>query len=616
MALPPGLVIAHPNSPGITIYDQEGDTFTKLADPASPPTWCREVAFSSDTVYMATAHDLSPYVTIHKRTGDVFDKLANPASLPAGSGTGVAFSPDVAYLAVAHNTSPYVTIYKRDTDTFTKLANPASLPTGGAKGVDFSPDGTYLAVAHATAPFLTIYKRSGDTFTKLADPATLPTNNANRARFSHDGAYLTVAHDASPYITIYSRSGDTFTKLADPATLPASNATGADFSNDGVYLAVAHHTTPYITIYSRSGDTFTKLANPATLPTGVGYDADFSTDGTHLAVSHATSPYVTIYKRSGDTFTKLADPAALPSGNGYGVAFLNALVNLLSGAITEAGVAVARTVRAYRRDTGALLGETVSSIVGTADVVATSDTQYVAATSRDQTIPAATEIDDLLLAFVMHRDTLTAPSGWTLVASQNETTSGVNQTLSIYSRTAVSGDAGATTTWTQATSQRMAVHIHTLRHSGGATLEVKSSAKDAQSVASSPYPAAVATSDADGNLGIAAISYSNALAEGNATTVDAPTGFALTTPGSVAENRLAVAWVRRNNSETTAGNFTVNVVGANHVAMTSVIVGAPSVADGTYSFSDLGGYTGEVYVIALDDDSSHNDMILDRLVVS
>lgn len=41
-----------------------------------------------------------------------------------------------------------------------------------------------------------------------------------------------------------------------------------------------------------------------------------------------------------------------------------------------------------------------------------------------------------------------------------------------------------------------------------------------------------------------------------------------------------------------------------------------SAVDGTYSFSDLGGYTGEVYIIALDDDSSHNDMILDRLVVS
>jgi lipopolysaccharide export system protein LptC len=76
---------------------------------------------------MAVAHFTSPFITIYKRSGDTFTKLANPATLPASTGNGVAFSSDDTYMAVAHSTSPFITIYKRSGDTFTKLADPATL---------------------------------------------------------------------------------------------------------------------------------------------------------------------------------------------------------------------------------------------------------------------------------------------------------------------------------------------------------------------------------------------------------------------------------------------------------------------------------------------------------
>lgn len=38
---------------------------------------------------------------------------------------------------------------------------------------------------------------------------------------------------------------------------------------------------------------------------------------------------------------------------------------VISGTVSELGTPVARTVRAYRRDTGALIGETVSAADGT-----------------------------------------------------------------------------------------------------------------------------------------------------------------------------------------------------------------------------------------------------------
>jgi 6-phosphogluconolactonase (cycloisomerase 2 family) len=319
----PLLAVAHRESPYITIYNQEIDTFTKLTNPAALPTnHPTGVAFSGDDTYMAVAHFNSPHVTIYKRSGDTFTKLADPVTLPASSSNGVAFSSDGIYLAVAHGGSPHVTIYKRSGDTFTKLNNPATLPTGTGRSVAFSSDGIYLAVAHDGSPHVTIYKRSGDTFTKLANPATLPTGVGNGVAFSSGGTYLAVAHSTAPQITVYKRSSDSFTKLtiADAA---AQNASGVTFSSDATYMVVVGDTPSYITVYKRSGDTFTKITNPATLPPGVAYGVDFSSDDTYLAVVHNTSPFVTIYKRSGDTFTKLTNPATLPTGNGRGVAFSN-----------------------------------------------------------------------------------------------------------------------------------------------------------------------------------------------------------------------------------------------------------------------------------------------------
>jgi len=321
----PLLAVGHSDTPFVTIYNQEIDTFTKLANPATLPAGaCLGVAFSSDDTYMAVAHITSPFVTIYKRSGDTFTKLTDPSTLPAGTGFSVAFSNDDTYLAVGHATTPFITIYKRSGDTFTKLANPATLPPFQPSGLVFSPDGTYLVAAHGISPYITIYKRSGDTFTKLANPAPLPAGDGVGVDFSSDGVYLAVGHGGGDFLTIYKRSGDTFTKLTPPATLPPSTGNGVAFSSDNTYLAVGHATTsPFIAIYKRSGDTFTKLADPDVALPATGRTLSFSSDTVYLAVAHSTSPFVTIYKRSGDTFTKLANPATLPPNNSLGIAFSN-----------------------------------------------------------------------------------------------------------------------------------------------------------------------------------------------------------------------------------------------------------------------------------------------------
>lgn len=204
--------------------------------------------------------------------------------------------------------------------------------------------------------------------------------------------------------------------------------------------------------------------------------------------------------------------------------------------------------------------------------IAQSGTTYTTAASTSQTIPAATVVGDLLLAFVMHRSALTTPAGWTLVDSQANPTGPYDHTLSIISRTAQGGDAGASLAVTQASSTVIGIHIITLRHLNGGTCEVKTAltAKTATDGETSTFAAAVATANAAGQLGIIAMSWDLA---SSPTTVTPPANWLRSTPASDSSNRICVARRIRNNTETTAGSIATNLSSANQVAAISLIVG-------------------------------------------
>src|SRR5699024_5565518 len=96
----------------------------KLSNPIILPTGrSQRVAFSPNNNYLAVAHENSPFVTIYKREGDSFTKVPNPSQLPTYTGQGVAFSPSGDVLIVAHSSSPYITIYKIEGDSNRRSSN-------------------------------------------------------------------------------------------------------------------------------------------------------------------------------------------------------------------------------------------------------------------------------------------------------------------------------------------------------------------------------------------------------------------------------------------------------------------------------------------------------------
>lgn len=210
-------------------------------------------------------------------------------------------------------------------------------------------------------------------------------------------------------------------------------------------------------------------------------------------------------------------------------------------------------------------------------LVAASTLTYATSTSQNATVPAAAMIDDLLLAWVMHRDVLSAPVGWVLVESQsvNGGSPSVTQILSVYQRTCQSGDPGSVTAWGQATSQRIAVQIMALRSTDGTTPQVAHSARASQpSSAGLVATMAIATATGDGQIGIAGATFIQA-GSGGSIGMAASTGYSLTTPTATPENRFGIAYRRRSTGQQTSGTLTQSgySTAVNGIAAVSVVVG-------------------------------------------
>lgn len=264
------------------------------------------------------------------------------------------------------------------------------------------------------------------------------------------------------------------------------------------------------------------------------------------------------------------------AGTTYTVRFyqpVNTLLSTQSGittttstAYTFPGFGPSRvTVTAVRDglDSRQALSHTFEVLDAQPDLIANSGTTYDVATTQDQTIPATAQEDDLLLAFVMHSDTLTPPAGWVLVDSETVTTT-VTQYTSVYKRIAQSGDGGTTQTWTQATSQRIAVHYHVYRKTGGCDVLQTNKVTNTSTVSTSVPPL---TATGITQRGIFACSWVTAL-----TTSTISTTFGvLTTPVSLANNRLGVAHKSLASTETLSGAMASNTATTGSVGVSLII---------------------------------------------
>jgi hypothetical protein len=218
------------------------------------------------------------------------------------------------------------------------------------------------------------------------------------------------------------------------------------------------------------------------------------------------------------------------------------------------------------------LEATLDSTAPTVAYVAASSVVYSSVTSQIKTIPSSVLTGDLLLALVMHRDTITPPAGWALVSSQSCFNTGLTTTQwnSVYSKIALPGDANTNTTWGQASAVRMAVQIAAFRKAGGCSVlnSTKVFENDAPSLTAIAYSPITATA-----VGQLAVVSGTMIIAGTpqSTPLTAVPGTQIS-PADVVDNRLGVAYVQVANGATVTGGFNMTFA-ANSTASVSVLIG-------------------------------------------
>jgi WD40 repeat protein len=313
----PLLITGNDGTPRLTVYAQDGSTFTRQSDPSDlPGSNVRDLSFS-DAGYLVVSVVSSPFIMIYTVSGVLLTRIANPSTLPSAASSACGFSASATWLAVGQAAATPLLIYKRTASTFSTITPPSF---GGTNPLEcmWSPDETYLAVIGDTQT-LEIYKRTGDSFAALSPPGIFTgteTAFQSAVAWSADATYL--AYTTSNKAGVLKRSGDTFSDLS--FTSPGA-AWGCAFAPNGNFLAVGIASSPFIKIYARSGDTFTALSDPASLPAAAGIRMRWSADSSFLSVGMTSTPYIFTYSRSGSTFTALSNPATLPAGAIRGISY-------------------------------------------------------------------------------------------------------------------------------------------------------------------------------------------------------------------------------------------------------------------------------------------------------
>lgn len=238
----------------------------RLISPATTITAASTRAgWSSDDTYIVCCCTTGQTVQLYKRTGDTFTKLADPASQPAGQVNSADFNMSDSHFAAGMNISPYIWIYSRSGDVFTKIADPAYIPSSNVNAVEYNPVVNHLAAGGTGTVKLILWEQSGDTLTRITTIDNIPTQTVNDVAFSHDGNWLATASNTTDGVGIWKREGSTYTKQTISGGGATVSCVWAEFSPNNEYLAVASSGGEFVYLYQLIAGTWTKLERPTGL---------------------------------------------------------------------------------------------------------------------------------------------------------------------------------------------------------------------------------------------------------------------------------------------------------------------------------------------------------------
>lgn len=131
------------------------------------------------------------------------------------------------------------------------------------------------------------------------------------------------------------------------------------------------------------------------------------------------------------------------------------------------------------------------------------DGDWASTTSGTQittSVPTNIQEGDFLVCGIMHRETLTPPSGWTAAVTAGPTTGDFPQWTAFFTRTATSADAGASYDWAQANNNRMQAQISAFRYASPLAVIDTFSSVGVPDSETNQFPLADATSTSNNQI--------------------------------------------------------------------------------------------------------------------
>ena len=192
--------------------------------------------------------------------------------------------------------------------------------------------------------------------------------------------------------------------------------------------------------------------------------------------------------------------------------------------------------------------------------------EQASATTLNVAAPTGASVGDLLVCGIMCRSTASAPTGW--VAAVQITGASITQRTVIWTKTAVAGDLGVTTGFTQASANRFLGQMLAFSKQGGTPAVASTNSL----VDSNSTVAAVAsvTGEEDDQI---AVACGSAVYATTPMTLNFSSEWTQTSPTSGNNIRLAVAYRSVNKDVVTGGTLTINSATQNSWPMVTVLLG-------------------------------------------
>lgn len=346
-----GLFLVTTNSsPYFYAYAEDG---TGCSDAAFLPNTALSadpspIAGNSDGTKLALRLSAPPYIGVYDLAGHIQLTLGD-----AGVSQSLyeyAWSPDGSMLAVAtsSSTNPLV-VY--NTSTWTRITVPG-LPTGsGGVSVAWSPDGSKLAliVSSSTTP-LTVFN--------VADwsKVTIPSQpKYGLGLFSPNGSFFAVA---GAYLTVYNTADWSKVTLTGGAANTVYCGAAA-WSQSGDKFVVACNSSPYHYLYDTTTWSYSSPFSFPSRPYGFAFG-----ESKLCAVGNSATHRIRLYNLSdwSVAVNNLAHTGLSVRWSPRRPRYLTTGTQAVLGA--DGLPAVGRKVRFYKRDTGVLLGESVTDSNG------------------------------------------------------------------------------------------------------------------------------------------------------------------------------------------------------------------------------------------------------------